>query len=107
VLDCSQKVSNCQGGGGYKNANSLAAETSLPVNSSGFCHNKSIEWPTARLRVELRAGGTEAYMKYRAATEGEEIVKKDYRKKIIFSQDDFEEPDHLLQVVTILPNIRQ
>jgi hypothetical protein len=38
-------------------------------------------------------------MKYRSSTEGEEIVKKDYRKKIIFSPDDFDEPGHLLQVV--------
>jgi quercetin dioxygenase-like cupin family protein len=46
-------------------------------------------------------------MKYRASTEGEEIVQKDYRKKIIFSPDDFDEPGHLLQVVTIPPGTRQ
>lgn len=46
-------------------------------------------------------------MKYRIATEGEEIVKKDYKKKVIFSLDDFDEPGHLLQVVTIPPNTRQ
>jgi quercetin dioxygenase-like cupin family protein len=46
-------------------------------------------------------------MKYRASTEGEEIVKKDYTKKIIFSLDDFEEKGHLLQVVTIPPDTRQ
>ena len=46
-------------------------------------------------------------MKYRAATEGQKIVKKDYRKKVIFSQDDFDEKGHLLQVVTIPPNTRQ
>lgn len=46
-------------------------------------------------------------MKYRSATEGEEIVKKDYRKKIIFSLEDFEEKGHLLQVVTIPPHTRQ
>lgn len=46
-------------------------------------------------------------MKYRASTEGEEIVKKDYRKKVIFSPDDFDETGHLLQVVTIPPDTRQ
>ena len=46
-------------------------------------------------------------MKYRPSTEGEEIVQKDYRKKIIFSPNDFDEPGHLLQVVTIPPNTRQ
>ena len=46
-------------------------------------------------------------MKYRAATEGEEILKKDYRKKIIFSPEDFDETGHLLQVVTIPSHTRQ
>ena len=46
-------------------------------------------------------------MKYRPSTEGKEIVKRDYRKKIIFSLDDFDEKGHLLQVVTIPPNTRQ
>lgn len=46
-------------------------------------------------------------MKYRPAAEGEEIVKPDYRKKIIFFQDDFGEKGHLLQVVTIPPHTRQ
>ena len=46
-------------------------------------------------------------MKYRPSTQGEEIVKKDYRKKIIFSPDDFDEKGHLLQVVTIPPATRQ
>jgi quercetin dioxygenase-like cupin family protein len=46
-------------------------------------------------------------MKYRPSTEGEEIVKKDYRKKIIFSLEDFDEKGHLLQVVTIPPQTRQ
>ena len=46
-------------------------------------------------------------MKYRSSTEGKEIVEKDYRKKIIFSPDDFDEPGHLLQVVTIPPETRQ
>jgi mannose-6-phosphate isomerase-like protein (cupin superfamily) len=46
-------------------------------------------------------------MKYRSASEGTEIVKKDYRKKVIFSLDDFAEKGHLLQVVTIPPDTRQ
>jgi len=46
-------------------------------------------------------------MKYRSSHEGDEVVKKDYRKKIIFSLDDFDEKGHLLQVVTIPPNTRQ
>jgi quercetin dioxygenase-like cupin family protein len=46
-------------------------------------------------------------MKYRSSTEGTEIVKKDYRKKIIFSLEDFDEKGHLLQVVTIPPHTRQ
>jgi quercetin dioxygenase-like cupin family protein len=39
--------------------------------------------------------------------EGKEILKKDYKKKIIFSPDDFDEKGHLLQVVTIPPHTRQ
>jgi mannose-6-phosphate isomerase-like protein (cupin superfamily) len=46
-------------------------------------------------------------MKYRPSTEGEEIVRQDYRKKIIFSLGDFAEKGHLLQVVTIPANTRQ
>ena len=46
-------------------------------------------------------------MKFRASTEGKEIVKEDYSKKIIFSLDDFDERGHLLQVVTIPPDTRQ
>ena len=46
-------------------------------------------------------------MKYRPAGEGEQVVKEDYRKRIIFSFDDFDEKGHLLQVVTIPPNTRQ
>jgi quercetin dioxygenase-like cupin family protein len=46
-------------------------------------------------------------MKYRPSVQGQEIVKKDYRKKIIFSLEDFEEKGHLLQVVTIPANTRQ
>ena len=46
-------------------------------------------------------------MKYKSASEGEGITKKDYRKKIIFSLADFEEKGHLLQLVTIPPNTKQ
>jgi quercetin dioxygenase-like cupin family protein len=46
-------------------------------------------------------------MKYRPSTEGQEIEKPDYRKKIIFSLDDFDEKGHQLQVVTIPPETRQ
>ena len=46
-------------------------------------------------------------MIYRPANQGDEIVEQDYRKKIIFSLDDFAEPGHLLQVVTIPPHTRQ
>jgi mannose-6-phosphate isomerase-like protein (cupin superfamily) len=45
-------------------------------------------------------------MKYRSSTEGREIVKKDYRKKIIYSLEDFDEKGHLPQVVTIPPHTR-
>ena len=48
-----------------------------------------------------------AAMKYRASPAGTELVRKDYRKKIIFSPDDFDEKGHLLQVVTIPPETRQ
>jgi quercetin dioxygenase-like cupin family protein len=46
-------------------------------------------------------------MKYRSSTEGRDIVKQDYQKRIIFSLEDFDEKGHLLQVVTIPPNTRQ
>ena len=46
-------------------------------------------------------------MKYRPADEGEEVVKKDYRKRILFSLKDFDETGHLLQVVTIPARTRQ
>lgn len=46
-------------------------------------------------------------MKYKPASEGEEIIKKDYKKKIIFSLGDFQEKGYLLQVVTIPPNTKQ
>lgn len=46
-------------------------------------------------------------MKYKRAGTGDEVVKEDYRKRIIFSSEDFEEKGHLLQIVTIPPNTRQ
>jgi len=46
-------------------------------------------------------------MKYSSASQGNEIIKKDYRKKIIFSLDDFQEKGHLLQIVTIPPQTKQ
>lgn len=46
-------------------------------------------------------------MKYKSASEGVDIIKKDYRKKIIFSLDDFQEKGHLLQIVTISPHTKQ
>lgn len=46
-------------------------------------------------------------MKYKSVNEGKEIIKKDYRKRIIFSPGDFEQKGHLLQVVTIPPHTKQ
>ena len=46
-------------------------------------------------------------MKHRPSTARTEILKKDYRKKVIFTLEDFEEKGHLLQVVTIPPETRQ
>lgn len=46
-------------------------------------------------------------MKYQPGGEGAEVEKEDYRKRIIFSSEDFDEEGHLLQVVTIPPNTRQ
>ncbi|MDE2026392.1 MAG: cupin domain-containing protein [Patescibacteria group bacterium] len=47
-------------------------------------------------------------MKYRKATEGQESVKKDYSKKLIFSLKDMSEyPGHALQTVTIPPHTKQ
>lgn len=46
-------------------------------------------------------------MKFKSASVGETITKKDYSKRIIFSLDDFEEEGHLLQTVTIPPNTKQ
>lgn len=46
-------------------------------------------------------------MKYRPAGERDEVVKENYRKRIIFSSNDFDEEGHLLQIVIIPPNTRQ
>ena len=46
-------------------------------------------------------------MKYRRSTEGQEVLQKDYGKKVIFSLEDFAEPGHLLQIVTIPADTRQ
>ena len=46
-------------------------------------------------------------MKYRSVIEGEEVIKQDYRKRILFSRKDFDEKGHLLQVVTIPAYTRQ
>ena len=45
--------------------------------------------------------------KYKPAGSGETIQEVDYSKTIIFSGDDFQEPGHLLQVVTVPPQTRQ
>lgn len=45
--------------------------------------------------------------KYAPAGSGERVEEPDYSKTIIFSGDDFLEPGHLLQVVTIPPKTRQ
>lgn len=46
-------------------------------------------------------------MKYRPAGSGKVVEEEDYTKTIIFSSQDFQEPGHLLQVVTIPPQTRQ
>ncbi len=46
-------------------------------------------------------------MKFKKSTDGEDIQKKDYSKKVIFPLSDFEEKGHLLQVVTIPPHTKQ
>lgn len=46
-------------------------------------------------------------MKFRKASEGEEIHKKDYSKRVIFSLADYEEKGHLLQEVIIPPQTKQ
>ena len=45
--------------------------------------------------------------KYAPPGSGERVEEPDYSKTIIFSRDDFREPGHLLQVVTIPPKTRQ
>jgi mannose-6-phosphate isomerase-like protein (cupin superfamily) len=46
-------------------------------------------------------------MRYRPSGSGEVVEKRDYTRTIIFSSDDFDEPGHLLQVVTVPPQTRQ
>ena len=47
-------------------------------------------------------------MKYKKAADSQEIIKKDYSKKIIFSLDDFAKyPGNMLQTVTIPPHTTQ
>ncbi len=46
-------------------------------------------------------------MKYKKASDGSLLVKKDYSKKIIFSQTDFNEPGHQLQTIIIPPHTKQ
>jgi quercetin dioxygenase-like cupin family protein len=45
--------------------------------------------------------------KYAPAGSGETVQEMDYSKTIICSGDDFQQPGHLLQVVTIPPRTRQ
>jgi len=46
-------------------------------------------------------------MKHSSSSQGIELIKKDYRKKIIFSLEDFQEKGHLLQIVIIPPQTKQ
>ena len=46
-------------------------------------------------------------MRYASSLSGNEIIKKDYRKKILFSLTDFQDDGHLLQIVTIPPQTKQ
>jgi len=46
-------------------------------------------------------------MKYKPAGSGETVEEEDYTKTIIFCGGDFEEPGHLLQVVTVPARTRQ
>jgi quercetin dioxygenase-like cupin family protein len=46
-------------------------------------------------------------MKFKAASQGEVIVREDYSKKIIFNLEDFNNTGHLLQTVNIPPNTKQ
>ena len=45
--------------------------------------------------------------KYAPAGSGDSVPEVDYSKTIIFSGEDFEEPGHLLQVVTVPARTRQ
>jgi quercetin dioxygenase-like cupin family protein len=49
----------------------------------------------------------EVEMSYRSVDGGEIVIQQDYVKRIIFKPDDFPNPGHLLQVVTIPPNTKQ
>lgn len=46
-------------------------------------------------------------MKHQALSAVNPIVKPDYSKKILFNPEDFIQPGHLLQVVTIPPQTKQ
>ncbi|MCL4364571.1 cupin domain-containing protein [Patescibacteria group bacterium] len=46
-------------------------------------------------------------MKYISAGGGREVVKKDYKKRIIFELEDFKEPGHLLQIVNNFAKTKQ
>ena len=46
-------------------------------------------------------------MKYVTAGKGEKVVRQDYEKVIQFTVDDFLQPGHLLQEVTIPPKTKQ
>src|SRR5689334_667660 len=46
-------------------------------------------------------------MKYKSASEGSFLQKKDYAKKILFSLNDFQQKGHQLQIVTIPPHTKQ
>ncbi len=46
-------------------------------------------------------------MKYKSSQEGKIEVKQDYSKRIIFSPQDFIQPGHQLQIVTIPPGSKQ
>ena len=46
-------------------------------------------------------------MKYNSLSKVVPIVKPDYSKKILFNPEDFIQPGHLLQVVTIPPQTKQ
>ncbi len=60
----------------------------------------------SQTKVELRPNRG-AVMKYKPWNSGETIREKDYSKRVIFSSDDFREPGHLLQMVTIPPRTKQ